>query len=118
MLPTSQHRVLSAFAYVLTGFAITDAIDLQEHEPPLTAETRAVMDHYEKINAVRRLFEESNRMCNALLNHGLPNTRSARRRVDKVPVRRSHAGGELEVKQRPFPSTVTCTKRLLWASVT
>ena len=86
MQPTSRHRVLSAFVYTLTG-TITDAIDLEEHEPPLTAET----GHFEKINAVHRLFDETDCMCNTLLNHGLPNTQSARRRVDKVPIRRSHA---------------------------
>lgn len=49
----------------MTGFTITDAIDLEEHEPPLTAETRRVIDHFDQINAVHRVFEEPDRMCNA-----------------------------------------------------
>jgi hypothetical protein len=76
--PGSQHHVFSAFASSLTRFTITDAIDLEEGEPPLTADTVNKTELYGPVGAMDRLFQKSDRTCNALLSHGLPNTQSAR----------------------------------------
>lgn len=57
--PDSPHRLLSAFAKALTGFTITDALDLEEAEPPLTTDTLDQMNHYIPAVEVGRLFEKS-----------------------------------------------------------
>ncbi|KIM39923.1 hypothetical protein M413DRAFT_446839 [Hebeloma cylindrosporum] len=58
--PNSQHRILSALVYTLTGFTLTDAIDLEEAEPALTSETTGKMVKYLPISSAERLFQGSN----------------------------------------------------------
>ena len=50
----------------MTGFTITDALDLEEAEPPLTTDTLDRMDHYAPAVETGRLFEKSDGTCNAL----------------------------------------------------
>jgi len=57
--PGSQHRVLSAFVEAVNGFTITDAIDLEEAELPLTAETRNRLRHYAPVGCVEGLFTDA-----------------------------------------------------------
>jgi hypothetical protein len=55
--PNSPHRALSAFAESLTGFTITDALDLEEPEPLLSAHTLHRIKGYGPVGTVDRLFE-------------------------------------------------------------
>ncbi|KAF8351495.1 hypothetical protein F5887DRAFT_211424 [Amanita rubescens] len=58
--PGSPHRILSAFAKSMTQFTITDAIDLEEEEPPLTDTTIDKIKGYGQLGAVDRLFKDGN----------------------------------------------------------
>ena len=65
---TSPHRVLSAFIYALTGFHVTDAIDLEEEEPPLTnGIPEHIRNYYGPVGEEDRLFGKLNGKCNVLL---------------------------------------------------
>jgi len=64
--PNSRHRILSAFVHSLTGFTLTDAIDLEEREESLTTATRNQMSYYKQVAEADRFFEKSGGMCNAL----------------------------------------------------
>ena len=65
---TSRHRVLSAFIYALTGFRVTDAIDLEEEEPPLTnGIPEHIKNYYGPVGEKDRLFGKLNGRCNVLL---------------------------------------------------
>jgi len=63
--PESPHRVLSAFVHHLTGFTLTDAIDLEEREHPLTNNTFDEMRLYRQVAEGDHLFEKSGGTCNA-----------------------------------------------------
>src|SRR6266545_2979249 len=64
--PNSRHCILSAFVHSLTGFTLTDAIDLEEREESLTTATCDQMRYYKQVAEVDRFFEKSGGMCNAL----------------------------------------------------
>ena len=55
-----RHRVLTAFVKHLTGFTITDAIDLEEQEGHITSDLAEKIRTYGRLGLVKRLFEESN----------------------------------------------------------
>ena len=86
----SRHRILSAFARRLTGFTLTDAVELEEREPALTVETTDMFEYYEPVSLVHSLSKGSDRTCSVLLIRGVPDTRSSRKGFETVPVRRSH----------------------------
>ncbi|KAF8510678.1 hypothetical protein BU17DRAFT_97886 [Hysterangium stoloniferum] len=56
-----RHRVLTSFAEQLTGFKITDAIDLEDDEPPISPELSTSISHYRSISQLDRVFNERNR---------------------------------------------------------
>ncbi|KAF8241170.1 hypothetical protein L208DRAFT_1464244, partial [Tricholoma matsutake] len=62
----SRHRVLSAFTRCLTGFTLTDAVELEEREPALTVETMNMFKYYEPVSLVHSLSKGSDSMCNPL----------------------------------------------------
>ena len=65
---TSRHRVLSAFIYALTGFRVTDTIDLEEDEPPLTnGISEHIANFYGPVGDEDRLFGKLKGRCNVLL---------------------------------------------------
>ena len=72
--PNSPHRVLSAFVKSLTGFTITDAVDLEEREPALTVQTTKMLEYYEPVSLVHSLSKGSDRTCSVLLIRGVPDT--------------------------------------------
>jgi hypothetical protein len=55
-----RHRVLTAFAKHLTGFTISDAIDLENEEGPISYELKTEMNKYEELSLVGQLFEKPN----------------------------------------------------------
>ncbi|KAF8223481.1 hypothetical protein L208DRAFT_1316565, partial [Tricholoma matsutake] len=63
----SLHRVLSAFAQALTKFTITDAIDLEEAELPLTAKMRMRVWWYGSISNMDRISKQSDGMWDNLM---------------------------------------------------
>jgi hypothetical protein len=87
----SPHRVLSAFVKSLTGFTITDAVDLEEREPALTVQTTNMLEYYEPVSLVHSLSKGSDRTCSVLLIRGVPDTISSRNGLKTVPVRRPHS---------------------------
>ncbi|KAF8521901.1 hypothetical protein BU17DRAFT_87449 [Hysterangium stoloniferum] len=56
-----RHRVLTFFVENLTGFKITDAIELEDDEPPISPELYTLICHYGPICDLDRLFNEKNR---------------------------------------------------------
>jgi hypothetical protein len=70
----SSHRVLSAFVEFLTGFIITDALDLEEQEPPLSEHMLRRIKDYGTLGTADRLFETQERVYNTILTHYLFNT--------------------------------------------
>lgn len=89
--PNSRHRVLSAFVRRLTGFTLTDAVELEGREPALTVETMNMLEYYEPISLVHSLSKGSDSTCSVLLIRGVPDTRFSRKGLETVPVRCSHA---------------------------
>jgi len=65
----SPHRVLSAFAKSLTGFTITDALDLEELEPPLSEGMLNRIEAYGPVGTVDRLFERQECVYDTFLTH-------------------------------------------------
>ena len=64
----------------MTQFTITDAIDLEEEEPPLTDATIDKVKGYGRLGAVDlgavdRLFKDGSRTCHVLLSHRVPDSR-------------------------------------------
>ncbi|KAM6498411.1 hypothetical protein JOM56_006359 [Amanita muscaria] len=57
----SQHRVLTTLVHSLTRFTITDALELEEKEPPLATDTVTKIQSYGKISGVDRLFKQESR---------------------------------------------------------
>ncbi|KAM6500713.1 hypothetical protein JOM56_003727 [Amanita muscaria] len=60
-----RHRVLTSFAEHLTGFKITDAIELEADEPPISPDLDEKIKTYRSLTELGRLFKEeglSNRM--------------------------------------------------------
>jgi hypothetical protein len=53
----SPHRVLSAFTEFLTGFIITDALDLEDRELPLSEHTLRRIQDYGSLGTVGWHFE-------------------------------------------------------------
>ena len=49
----------------MTGFTLTDALDLEEGEPPLTSQTLDKVMSYDRVSTAHRLFQEENRTYNA-----------------------------------------------------
>ena len=65
---TSRHRVLSAFIHALTGFRVTDAIDLEEEEPPLANGIfEHIENHYGLVGDEDRLFGKLKGRCPTVL---------------------------------------------------
>ena len=65
----------------MTQFTITDAIDLEEEEPPLTDATIDKIKGYGRLGAVDCLFKDGGRMCNVLMSHTVPDTRFIEERL-------------------------------------
>ncbi|KAF8642054.1 hypothetical protein AX14_009794, partial [Amanita brunnescens Koide BX004] len=53
-----RHRVLTSFAERLTGFKITDAIDLEAGEPHISSDLDEKIKSYRPLTLLRCLFEE------------------------------------------------------------
>ncbi|KAF8340069.1 hypothetical protein F5887DRAFT_919598 [Amanita rubescens] len=53
-----RHRVLTSFAERLTGFKITDAIDLEADEPHISSDLDIKIKSYRPLTVLRHLFEE------------------------------------------------------------
>lgn len=49
----------------MTGFSLTDALDLEEEEPPLTPQTLDKVMFYDRVSTAHRLFQEDDRTYNA-----------------------------------------------------
>lgn len=56
-----RHRVLPSFVKHLTGFTITDAVDLEEQEGPIPDDVAKKISKCGQLSLVKRLFEEPNR---------------------------------------------------------
>ncbi|KAF8512020.1 hypothetical protein BU17DRAFT_96669 [Hysterangium stoloniferum] len=56
-----RHRVLTSFVEHLTGFKITDAIELEGGEPPISPELSVLISNHQPINELDRIFNEKNR---------------------------------------------------------
>jgi hypothetical protein len=54
--PGSPHRTLTAFVHSVTGFKLTDAIDLEEEEPPITTAIDDRIGHYGQLVG-QKIFE-------------------------------------------------------------
>ncbi|KAF8508345.1 hypothetical protein BU17DRAFT_70833 [Hysterangium stoloniferum] len=65
------HRVLTSFAERLTGFKITEAIDLEDDEPPICPELSTLISHYRSIGKLDRVFNEKNRPPTYLIGEEL-----------------------------------------------
>lgn len=52
-----RHRVLTLFAEHLTGFKITNAIELEAGEPPIFPDLVDKIKSYQPLTELRRLFE-------------------------------------------------------------
>jgi hypothetical protein len=59
----SRHRVLTAFAGRLTGFTITDAIELENEELPVSDAKDFMIEYYVPLSTMDRLFVERDRRC-------------------------------------------------------
>ena len=69
----SRHRVLSAFVHSLTGFSLTDVIDLEEKEVPLTNDiVQHIQNYCGQVSDADRLFGKLGGMCNILLCLDVP----------------------------------------------
>jgi len=64
----SRHRVLNAFAKHLTGFTLSDAIDLENKENPISDNLITEMKKYGRLSLTRQLFERSGSECHPLIN--------------------------------------------------
>ncbi|KAF8338350.1 hypothetical protein F5887DRAFT_1137571 [Amanita rubescens] len=53
-----RHRVLTSFAERLTGFKITDAIELEAGEPPISPDLDKKIKKYQPLTELDRLFKE------------------------------------------------------------
>ncbi|KAF8498457.1 hypothetical protein BU17DRAFT_72319 [Hysterangium stoloniferum] len=56
-----RHRVLTSFAQRLTGFKVTDAIELEDNEPPISPELSTLISNSQPISELDRVFNENNR---------------------------------------------------------
>ncbi|KAF8521957.1 hypothetical protein BU17DRAFT_64682 [Hysterangium stoloniferum] len=56
-----RHRVLTSFVEHLTGFKITDAIELEDGEPPISPELSVLISNHQPINELDRIFNKKNR---------------------------------------------------------
>ena len=63
MQQNSPYCILSAFVKSLTGFTITDAVNLEETEPILMIETMNMLEYYEPVSLVHSLSNESDHTC-------------------------------------------------------
>jgi len=54
--PVPRHRVLTSFAERLTGFKITDAIELEDIEPDIPLELSQKIANYHPIHELNRLL--------------------------------------------------------------
>ncbi|KAF8512673.1 hypothetical protein BU17DRAFT_96067 [Hysterangium stoloniferum] len=56
-----RHRVLTSFAERLTGFRVTDAIELEDDEPPISPELSVSILNYRPFSGLKRIFNAKNR---------------------------------------------------------
>lgn len=60
----SRHRILTLFVERLTGFKITDAVQLEASEPPISLELSSEIQLYQPICEFDHLCKEPNGQCN------------------------------------------------------
>ncbi|KAF8519086.1 hypothetical protein BU17DRAFT_90258 [Hysterangium stoloniferum] len=54
-----RHRVLTSLVEHLTGFRVTDAIELEDDEPPISPELSVLIDEYRPLSGSKRVFENN-----------------------------------------------------------
>ncbi|KAF8497010.1 hypothetical protein BU17DRAFT_72416 [Hysterangium stoloniferum] len=86
-----RHHVLTSFAERLTGFKVTDAIELEDDEPPISPELSALISHYRSIGELEHVFNEENSQCNISFTNARTNRVFDRRGLDTMPSRNSYA---------------------------
>jgi len=78
----------------MTGFKITDAIELEDDEPPISPELERMINDYRPLTQLDRLFEEPelpNSQCNIFFADSWINRVFNRTGIDRMPSRRSYA---------------------------
>ncbi|KAM6495491.1 hypothetical protein JOM56_008197 [Amanita muscaria] len=83
-----RHRVLTSFANCLTGFKITDAIELEAGEPHISPDLDRKIQSYHPLTGLRRLFKGeglSNSQCNLSFPDSCTDRVFNRNAIDKLP---------------------------------
>lgn len=83
-----RHRVLTSFAECLTGFKITDTIELEAGEPQISPDLAQKINTYRPLTELRRLFEEkelSESHCNLSSTDSCTDCVFYRNAIDRLP---------------------------------
>ena len=83
-----RHRIVTSFAERLTGFKITDAIDLEAGEPHISSDLDEKIKSYRPLTLLRCLFEEEglpSSQCNLSFTESCTDRVFNRNAIDKCP---------------------------------
>ena len=88
--PVPRHRVLTSFAERLTGFKITDAIELEDIEPDIPLELSQKIANCNPIHELNRLLgNQPDSQCDTSFTVAWTNQRFDRSAFDPMPGRHS-----------------------------
>jgi hypothetical protein len=83
-----RHCVLTTFAKRLTGFKITDTIELEAGEPHISPNLDRMINSYQPLTELRRLFKEEgllNSQCNLSFTDSCTDCVFNRDAIDNCP---------------------------------